>query len=164
MDVKVLWRMDEEAIRWQQCAICGVQQQQRVVRTAGRPDYAVCNHCHSAFVLEDGGQMRMMYGRVMTPHREVKDFALRQWVRYFDLRAKVTSVQKRELDVLPAELKPDDKAVHGVYGSAMDAILSLEAEKAALLYDQAKVMSRPPARPLRETGELPNLDDLFRDR
>jgi len=164
-NIKVLARMDAEAIRWQQCAICGAQQKQRIIRSAGKPDFALCDACNSAFVLEDGSHMRMMYGRITpTASAELREFALKKWVRYFDIRAKAVQQQNKTLDVLPVELQPDELAVHGKYINNMDAYLALEAEKAALLYDFTKPELRPPTRPLRETGDLPNIDDLFRDR
>lgn len=163
---KILWHMDDESIKWQYCAICG-QQRQRIIRQAGRPDFAFCDSCQSAFVLEDGGQMRMLYGAIPENMPQTRQFALKQWHKYFDIRAQAererTGKDPAEAQ-LPAELKSTAAdAVHGAYANAEDAILALEAQKSDIFYSRVKKLE-PPPRILRETGELPDLDQLFKGR
>lgn len=159
----ILKDMDDEAIKWQKCAICG-EQKQRVVRQPGRPDFALCDHCRSAFVLEDGGKMQMLYGNISEKYPQVRKFALKQWHTYFEIRA-IASQENPEADNtdLPTELKDTSgDTVHGTYTDSQEAILKLEAEKSDIFYSRAKKLEPPPRR-LRETGELPNLDELFKD-
>jgi hypothetical protein len=159
-NVNILQHMDDESIRWQICAICG-QQKQRIVHQMNRPDFAVCDNCHSAFVLEEGGGMRMLYGKIPDELPETRQFALKQWRRYFDIRA----VAERERggakdDDLPEELRRTLETQTPV--DPQTAILELEAKQSDIFYSRAKKLEEPPRR-LRETGELPNLDDLFKD-
>jgi hypothetical protein len=162
--VKILWKIDDEAIRWQKCAICG-QQRQRVLRQEGRPDFVLCEACHSTFILEDGGKMQMLYGRIPENMTQTRAFALKQWQVYFEICARSAQDRRQEqtVDALPAALKPQANPTIGVHATSQDAYLALEAEKAELLYNRARKLDAPPRR-LRETGELPNLDDLFKDR
>jgi hypothetical protein len=157
----ILKHMDDDAIRWQYCAICG-QQRQRVIRQDGRPDYALCLACRSAFILEDGSKMRMLYGFIPEVLVQTRAFALKQWRQYFEIRSQAEQERSgSESSILPTELK-SQTPVQGLYATNQDAILDLEAEKSALFYDHVKKLA-PPPRALRETGELPNLDDLFKD-
>jgi hypothetical protein len=161
---EILKEMDAEAIKWQNCAICG-QQKQRIVHYPSRPDYAICDHCQSAFVLESGGQMRMFYGQIgPTDMPKTHDFALRQWRKYFEIRAMAEPERTgQEAKELPAELRASIEApIHGAYANHDEAILALEAQKVELIYARAKKTEAPP-RPLRETGALPDLDSLFQD-
>ncbi|NJL93419.1 MAG: hypothetical protein HC915_06645 [Anaerolineae bacterium] len=161
--ISILWTMDDEAIRYQRCAICG-QQRQRVVRQSGRPDFALCGNCRSAFVLEDGGKMRMLYGRITELMPHTREFALSKWQTYFEVSARAAQERQDNIeDHLPAELRDDPtNAIHGNFDTNMSAYLALEAERSELLYERARKVAPPPRR-LKETGELPNLDDLFKD-
>ena len=158
---KVLQRMDDEAIKWQKCAICG-EQKQRIIREATRPDFATCDNCKSAFVLEDGGQFRMLYGRISGSYPRTFRFAHKKWRTYFEIRAAAEMEQSGEIpEDLPSQLKPAmDNTSHGTYADHDDAILKLEAEKSEIFYSRAKKIE-PPPRKLAETGDLPNIDDLF---
>jgi hypothetical protein len=159
-ETQILQTMYAEGIRSQPCAICG-QAKQRVVHQAGKPDFALCENCQSAFVLEDGGQLRMLYGRINPQYPKVRAFALKQWQRYQDVRAVAQAEQNpdptprlpTELEILLNQGAPSDHS---------QAILDLEAQKSQLFYDRAKKLE-PPPRPLRETGELPDLDSLFKE-
>lgn len=161
--IYILWDMDSDAIRWQNCAICG-RQKQRIVHSEGFPDYAICDNCQSTFVQEKGGKMRVLYGRVPAELPETTEFALKKWRTYFEVRAKAEHERTgKSPEELPAQLKSTaDTAVHGKYASASDAYLDLEAQKSELLYDRQKKI-QPPPRQLKQTGELPPLDDLFED-
>lgn len=162
---EVLKEMDSEAIRWQNCAICG-QQRQRIVNQPDRPDYAICDNCQSAFVLENGGQMRMFYGQIGPQDMpKTREFALRHWRKYFEIRVMAEPERSgKEAKELPVEFRQslEDRIVQGNYASHDDAILALEAQKAELIYGRIKKTEAPP-RPLRETGALPDLDALFKD-
>lgn len=158
---KVLQSMDDDAIKWQKCAICG-EQKQRIIREVTKPDFATCDNCKSAFVLEDGGQFRMLYGRISGSYPRTFRFAHKKWRTYFEIRA--TAEQERSGDLpedLPSQLKPSiDDAALGAYADHDDAILKLEAEKSDIFYSRAKKIE-PPPRKLAETSDLPNIDDLF---
>ena len=154
---KILKTMGDESIKWQTCAICG-ERKQRIVREQGRPDYAICDNCHSAFVLENGGKLRMLYGQIPESMSATHAFAYKQWRTYFEIRNK--AMQERgsdESEELPAGLKPTT-----AYSSNQDALLDQKAQETDLLYSQAKKLDPPPRR-LQETGELPDLDELFKD-
>jgi hypothetical protein len=153
--------MDNEAIKWQKCAICG-EQKQRIIREANKPDFATCDSCKSIFVLEDGGQFRMLYGHVSPTYPRTLRFARKKWRTYFEIRATAEKERSGELtEDLPAQLKSTAKdAIHGAYADHDDAILALEAEKSDIFYSRVK-KEEPPPRKLAETGELPNIDDLF---
>ncbi len=164
-NAQILQHMDDEAIRWQYCAICG-QQRQRIVHSPDRPDFALCGACGSAFVLEDGGQLRMFYGRIGPNLPETRAFALKQWRAYLEVRARA---QKERLgqDIDPDEFPlslpgqaPPSQAMG--YANMTDGVLDLEAQQSEIFYERVKKTEPPPKR-LRETGELPNLDDLFAD-
>jgi|GEM_PF-4167093 len=149
---KILFSLDDEAIRWQECAICG-EQRQEVVHNDNTPDFAVCRNCESVFVLEDGGKMRMLYGKIGVEMPNTTTYALKLWRKYIDIRS--IAIQER---------KPDDVVVdenEHRYLTQDDQYLSLEAQKSNLLYSQLKKSDSP--RRLRETSELPNLDELFKD-
>lgn len=155
----ILQKMDSESIRWQNCAICDAQNL-RIVSSETRPDFALCDTCGSAFVLEDGGEMRMFYGRVSDDMPQTQIFAEREWKPYLEIRtfsARERQNMPSATDVPPELEQPDSKLLDGI-----NAILDLEAEQTELLYDRAKKIE-PPPRVLRETGELPNIDDLFKD-
>ena len=157
---KVLRQMDDEAIKWQKCAICG-EQKQRIIREAAKPDFAICGNCKSSFVLEDGGQFRMLYGRISGSYPRTFRFAHKKWRTYFEIRA--TAEQERSGNLpedLPTQLKPTADTTMGAYSDHDDAILKLEAEKSEIFYSRAK-KEEPPPRKLAETGDLPNIDDLF---
>jgi len=158
---KVLRKMDDEAIKWQNCAVCG-QQKQRIVREPARPDFATCDNCKSAFVLEDGGQFRVLYAKIPSALPQTKSFAQKKWRTYFEVRTAAERERTGNLpDELPAELKDTaENAIHGAYGQNDDAFMALEAEKSDIFYSHVKKIE-PPPRKLAETGELPNIDDLF---
>lgn len=164
---QILNEMDEESIHWQYCAICG-EQKQRVVKTANRPDYALCDHCQSAFVLELGGKMRMLYGQLPQEMHRTRAFALNQWRKYFEVRSyaeKERNALGKEAvaeDQIPQELQNTlDDALPITFSDHEKEILDLEAKKTDILYTRQKKLEPPPRR-LRETGELPDLDDLFK--
>ena len=158
---KVLRQMDDDAIRWQKCAICG-EQRQRIVREADKPDFATCGNCKAAFVLEDGGEFRMLYARIPSAYPETREFASKKWRTYFEVRAAAERERTGNLpEELPAELKDTvEKGSAGTYGQHDDAWMDLEAQKSEIFYSHAK-KTEPPPRKLAETGELPNIDDLF---
>lgn len=165
-DAKILQELYEEGIRSQPCAICG-QSKQRVVRQKGRPDYALCDACGAVFVLEDGGGMRMMYGRIADDRPKVQAFALKQWRRYHDIKAvseseqaEKSGQQTQKSSGLPYEL--EILLNQGGMADSTQALLDLEAQQSQLFYDRAKKLE-PPPRPLRETGDLPDLDSLFKE-
>lgn len=162
---QILETMDDDAIRWQYCAICG-EQQQRVVRQAGRPDFATCDNCQSAFVLEDGGKMRMLYGKISDTMPQTREFALKKWRLYLEIRVSAQKEQNpkaaEESDIPPEIMSTLSEGFIGKYASHHDALAALESEKSELLYTHEKKIA-PPPRTLRETGELPNLDELFKD-
>ena len=147
---KTLKHIDEESIQWQSCAICG-QQKLRVIQQIGRPDFAFCDNCHSAYVLEDGGKMRMLYGSLPESMPKTRAFALKRWQTYFEIRA----VAEQERTGKEPDLS------FGMPSTQAD-LASLEIKKHDLLYSQGD-KPEPPPRALRETGDLPNLDDLFQD-
>jgi len=157
----ILQQMDDESIKWQYCAICG-EQKQRIVRQPGRPDFAFCEHCHAAFVLEDGGKLRMLYGQIPENMPQTRAFALKQWRTYFEIRVTANREQTNEPDILPAELKPAQGVIHGTYADPDEALMKLQAQQSEMFYAREKKLEAPP-RVLRETSELPNLDDLFKD-
>lgn len=150
--VKILWKMDAAVIRWQYCAICGAQAQ-RVVQEPGRPDYALCDHCRAAFIMEDGRQMRLYYGQLPENMPRTRQYALKQWRHYADIRA---ASREEGAQQQPDSLPPDAGA--GQYSSNMDAYLALEAQ-------QSEADPQQPNKPraLKDTGELPDLDELFRE-
>ncbi|MBZ0305036.1 MAG: hypothetical protein K8I82_03110 [Anaerolineae bacterium] len=161
--IYILWDMDNDAIRWQNCAICG-QQKQRIIHTPGAPDFAVCDNCQSAFVQEKGGKMRVLYAKIPLELAETSSFALRKWRTYFEVRVQAEREKTgKSPEELPAQLKStSETAVHGKFATASDAYLDLEAQKSELLYERQK-KTQPPPRQLKQTGELPPLDDLFED-
>lgn len=158
---KVLQQMDDDAIKWQNCAICG-EQGQRIVREHAKPDFAICGNCKSAFVLEDGGEFRMLYGRIASSFPQTHQFAHKKWRTYFEIRATAEKEHTGNApEELPAELKSTaEDAIHGAYAQHDDAMMALEAEKSEIFYSHTKKIE-PPPRKLAETGELPNIDDLF---
>lgn len=161
----ILNNMDAESIQWQNCAICDAKAQQ-VVQSDIRPDYALCGACGSAFVLEHGGQMRMLYGRISDEMPKTRKFALYQWRKYIEIRTH--AVQERAIDNEGEDTLPDPiqnilgDSLPSTYGDHSQGILDLEAEKADIFYRRQKKLDPPPKR-LRETGELPDLDELFKD-
>jgi hypothetical protein len=153
--------MDDEAIKWQNCAICG-EQRQRIIREDTRPDFATCDSCKSSFVLEDGGEFRMLYAKIPSALPETKEFAQKKWRTYFEVRAAAVRERTGDLpDELPSQLKSTaEDAIHGAFAKNDDAFMALEAEQSDIFYSHAK-KTEPPPRKLAETGELPNIDDLF---
>lgn len=161
--IYILWDMDNDAIRWQNCAICGMQKQ-RIIHSEGRPDFAFCDHCKSTFVQEKGGKMRVMYGWMPPELTLTSEFALKKWRTYFEVRAKAEGEKTgKSPESLPPALQPTLQAhPYGNFASASDAILDLEAQKSEMLYERQKKTEQP-RRQLKETGQLPPLDDLFED-
>lgn len=162
-EILILWDMDTDAIKWQNCAICGTQKQ-RIVHSLQFPDYAICDNCQSAFVLEKGSKLRMMYGNIPRELPETYEFAFKKWRTYFEIRAKAEKEKSgKSPEELPLQLKSTlESDIHGKYASASDAYLDLEAQKSEIFYDRVK-KNQPPPRQLKETGQLPPLDDLFED-
>jgi hypothetical protein len=157
-EAKVLAHMDDEAIRWQKCAICG-EQKQKVIRTAGRPDFAFCQHCEAAFILEDGGKMRLYYGNIPMTFPQTRAFALRQWHTYFEINARGEAERAQKAET---EQSPDIPvgASIGQYANHEEALADLSAQATELIYAASK---KTPSRRLKETGQLPSLDGLFHD-
>jgi hypothetical protein len=151
MSVYILWEMDDEAIRWQKCAICN-QQNQRIVREPGKPNFAMCNTCGSAFVLEKGGKMRMLYGSIPRSLPETYTMGYKKWRTYFEIRAAA------EREIQPSKTpSPKPGQLPAV---SSDPYMDLEAQKSEMMYNRAKRLDKPP-RQLKDTGELPPLENLF---
>jgi hypothetical protein len=81
--------LDEGFAEGLKCAICGHDSLQ-VFHVANLPDYVGCEQCHSAFVVEEGGQ-RVMYGMIDPAYPETRNFALRKWTHPDEVKTKAIS-------------------------------------------------------------------------
>ncbi len=145
--------LDDSYILGITCAICGADALS-VSHVPNLPDYVSCGDCHSAFLVEDGGD-RVFYGQVAAGYEETERFALKQW-------AWIEAVETRAREERPrpeGEVFPDPETIEESIGVEPESE-SLSAEEwisseipAVELQDTAE------EEPIRETVESPAVDD-----
>ncbi|OGO18025.1 MAG: hypothetical protein A2Z14_15805 [Chloroflexi bacterium RBG_16_48_8] len=69
--------LEDENIQGMKCAICG-NPDLIVIHVEKYPDFASCNRCGAAFVVENEGSW-VMYGKIPAEYPQTSQFALRQW-------------------------------------------------------------------------------------
>lgn len=142
---KILQQLDAEWVKSQHCAVCDATRQ-RVIHTSNRPDMVICDACQSVFVVERGNQTRLLYGRLPREMPQTQAFAFKTWHSVEDIRA-MAEKERNLLFGATEALPPSDEP---------------ETPPQQFRYADLGNLPKPPRR-LRETGELPDLDSLFKD-
>ncbi len=91
------------------CAICG-RPELSIVHNDRLPDFVVCGHCSSAFVVEEGGE-RVMYGKIDPAFPDTNRFALREWA-WLEAVARKADLERQAIEAmeepdLPAPMEPE---------------------------------------------------------
>ncbi len=99
----------DDVIQGLHCAICG-EDTLHVVHIDRLPDYVECNHCKSAFIMEDGGE-RVLYGQIAEGFPQTSQFALKQWVwiEAVETRAHEERAPQPEEPSAPADAGLDEE-------------------------------------------------------
>lgn len=87
--------LDHSFIDSLSCAICG-RPKLNIVHNERLPDFVVCDHCGSAFVVEEGGE-RVMYGKIDPAFPDTSRFALREWA-WLEAVARKADIERQAVE------------------------------------------------------------------